>query len=1092
MKAYKRVEKISLILIFVLLSTWSSLQAQIKVACVGNSITENYALPDDEKYPAILQSYLGSGYEVRNYGLGGRTLLKSGNKPYWDESKYTEVLNWQPDIVIIELGTNDAKPTNWVYKDQFQQDYIDFINSFKNLSSTPEIYVCYPLVAFSGNSLSISDATITDEVIPLITNAANATGATTIDLHSAFEGRDGFVYDKIHPNVKGTTLMANIIGNAVCKNNNCAIPDLPEDFFARISSIDYTDKASNITSSETSNTEKLENLTDNDISTEFSVPYIQNMWLKVSFKSAIKLTGYSFTVSKDTTENPKAWKIQGSNDGSSWTDIDTQSGRSVKPLETLVIETPYTSLTALNAYKYFRILITANNGSADLSLRELQLFGFPLVLEGDITKNGGTITGQYIGVNSNELVANLIDGNLGKKYCATQSTGWVQYQSPDPVIVNRYSITSCVNLFERNLKSWELQGSNNGTNWTVLDTRNNEDFMTKFNLMEFTFDNSTAYTYYRLNILENNGSTYFQFAEWQLFDKNAVEKLKVACVGNSITEGFGLSDEQKYPYILQNYIGTNYDVRNYGVSGRTLLKNGNYPYWNESKYQEVLAWEPDIVIIKLGTNDSKPVNWDPYGSEFEADYNDFVTSFQNLSSNPKIYLCYPLVAFPNNWVTASDSVIVNGEMPVITKIAEEKNLAGVIDLHTPFKGKEELTIDKVHPNFRGTTLMANIIAKAICPACNVPDLPDDFFARMASSDYTDKATAITTSALNTTNLNNLTDDNISTEFLASYTPNMWFQASFDKAIKLTGYALTASKDTTAAPKSWKLQASSDGNLWTDIDTQSDVSIGSLETSVIETPYSEFDKLNAYKYFRLQITENKGNANLALREWQLFGFPETLESGITQNGGTITGQYVGVNSNELIDNLIDGKLNKKYCTAQSSGWVQYQSPVAAVVNKYGISSCVNLFERNPKSWELQASNDGSNWTILDSQTNEDFMTKFNLIEYEFDNSQPYNYYRLNILENNGDSYMQFSEWQLFEKNTTSIHNVSLNANVYVKKGMLFMKTESPTNYRIINTTGQVVKSGNIGSSELSISLQHPNIYIVQLYNNDGSKNLKIAI
>jgi len=59
--------------------------------------------------------------------------------------------------------------------------------------------------------------------------------------------------------------------------------------------------------------------------------------------------------------------------------------------------------------------------------------------------------------------------------------------------------------------------------------------------------------------------------------------VKIACVGDSITEGSGLTSPatQSYPARLQRLLGTNYNVRNFGVSGRTLLKQGDFPYWKE-------------------------------------------------------------------------------------------------------------------------------------------------------------------------------------------------------------------------------------------------------------------------------------------------------------------------------------------------------------------------------------------------------------------------------------------------------------------------------------------------------------------------------
>lgn len=108
-----------------------NIKAQIKVACVGNSITENIALSNKHKYPSILQDLLGNGYIVRNYGIGARTMLKKGDYPYWNEERYKEVLAWNPDIVIVKMGTNDAKAKNWVYKDNLKMIILNLYVLFR-------------------------------------------------------------------------------------------------------------------------------------------------------------------------------------------------------------------------------------------------------------------------------------------------------------------------------------------------------------------------------------------------------------------------------------------------------------------------------------------------------------------------------------------------------------------------------------------------------------------------------------------------------------------------------------------------------------------------------------------------------------------------------------------------------------------------------------------------------------------------------------------------------------------------------------------------------------------------------------------------
>lgn len=189
-----------------------SAQAQtiIKVACVGNSITEGARVESDKRYPAVVSRLLGSGYEARNFGLGGRTLLKKGDYPYWNEKMYQEVLDWAPDIVVIKLGTNDSKPQNWQYKDEFVADYSAFIHSFKALKSQPTIYVCLPVPVYK-TAFDITEAIVKGEVIPLTKEAAKAEKVEVIDLYKALSGHSEMFPDGVHPNEAGTRLMAEAV-----------------------------------------------------------------------------------------------------------------------------------------------------------------------------------------------------------------------------------------------------------------------------------------------------------------------------------------------------------------------------------------------------------------------------------------------------------------------------------------------------------------------------------------------------------------------------------------------------------------------------------------------------------------------------------------------------------------------------------------------------------------------------------------------------------------------------------------------------------------------------------------------------------------
>lgn len=184
--------------------------------------------------------------------------------------------------------------------------------------------------------------------------------------------------------------------------------------------------------------------------------------------------------------------------------------------------------------------------------------------------------------------------------------------------------------------------------------------------------------------------------------------LRVACVGNSITDGFGIDYKEVYGYPaqLQQLLGNGYKVKNYGVSGRTMLRKGDYPYMEEMAWRDCKAFQPDIVIIKLGTNDSKPQNW-RYGKEYARDMQQMIDELQVLPSKPKIYLAMPVTAVRDMY-DISEKVIANKIIPIIQKVAKKNHLP-VIDLHTPIADMSLFIGDGIHPNAEGARKMAELI-----------------------------------------------------------------------------------------------------------------------------------------------------------------------------------------------------------------------------------------------------------------------------------------------------------------------------------------------------------------------------------------------
>lgn len=192
----------------------------------------------------------------------------------------------------------------------------------------------------------------------------------------------------------------------------------------------------------------------------------------------------------------------------------------------------------------------------------------------------------------------------------------------------------------------------------------------------------------------------------------APKPTKIACVGDSITAGNGIKNKEMdtYPSVLQEMLGKKYKVENFGASGRTLLKKGDHPYWNDGNYKRALEFMPDIVILKLGTNDSKPQNW-RHKDEFIADMREMVAAFKNLETKPKIYLCTPMYASRPAW-GITEEVVHNEVVPAVKKVAKLEKLK-LIDLHSMFEGQGDMLGDGIHPNEEGAMKMAGIFYKVL-------------------------------------------------------------------------------------------------------------------------------------------------------------------------------------------------------------------------------------------------------------------------------------------------------------------------------------------------------------------------------------------
>lgn len=189
------------------------------------------------------------------------------------------------------------------------------------------------------------------------------------------------------------------------------------------------------------------------------------------------------------------------------------------------------------------------------------------------------------------------------------------------------------------------------------------------------------------------------------------EPIRVACVGDSITFGSTImnKEENSYPVLLDKMLGEDYQVQNFGMSGRTMLFNPAEAYIKTQHYKDMLEFKPDVVLICLGTNDSK-ITYRDIASEYEADYNSMIDSISTALPDSRIILMTPPKAHNDITKFKIDAkYITESIVPSVEKVAFDNNLE-IIDLHPIFADYVDyLMPDKVHPSAMGAALMVNRI-----------------------------------------------------------------------------------------------------------------------------------------------------------------------------------------------------------------------------------------------------------------------------------------------------------------------------------------------------------------------------------------------
>ncbi len=213
----KRILAVSIVVLILVLSLVvvfsesraSNVDGQLtRIACLGDSITNM------TQYPADYQTLVGKTSIIENFGYNGATINFYSDRPYFFSDQYRSARNFLPNIVILMLGTNDARSNVNQQIDRIVGDYEHMISRIQIFGSSPKIFLVIPPPIYT-NTLDLNATVLTQEVIPRIQQVANETGLPLIDVYTPLLNHPEYFPDGVHPNNEGAQVIANTIYDAI-------------------------------------------------------------------------------------------------------------------------------------------------------------------------------------------------------------------------------------------------------------------------------------------------------------------------------------------------------------------------------------------------------------------------------------------------------------------------------------------------------------------------------------------------------------------------------------------------------------------------------------------------------------------------------------------------------------------------------------------------------------------------------------------------------------------------------------------------------------------------------------------------------------
>jgi lysophospholipase L1-like esterase len=279
--------------------------------------------------------------------------------------------------------------------------------------------------------------------------------------------------------------------------------------------------------------------------------------------------------------------------------------------------------------------------------------------------------------------------------------------------------------------------------------------------------------------------------------------IRITCVGASDVSSPTPYGTPNWPDYIAPMLGYEYTITNCGASGTTMIQGGNAPYWNTPQYTNGLNSSPDIVIIMLGSNDSKPYNW-IYQTNYTPDYEQLVNEYRNLPSHPRIYLNTLLTVYGSGNYDITDPIVTGQLCPIIRQIAFDENVP-IIDVNAATKNMPQNFPDNVHPDIAGAKVVAQTIFDGL--------MSNGETAPMTDIALNQPVTA--SSSINGNVASNAVDADYTTMWQSAASNSQWIYVDLGSTLKLNGVFLNWGQDFGL---SYEIQVSTDALTWTSVYT----------------------------------------------------------------------------------------------------------------------------------------------------------------------------------------------------------------------------------------------------------------------------------